>query len=80
METSLIHVFFISLKAQGEQNNSSASSNMGSCTFGPLVADGRDGGEKEIVYKLDPNQVDFHLHIIMATLTQVVGEAMDEDL
>lgn len=33
-----------------------------------------------MVYKLDPNQVDFHLHIIMATLTQVVGEAMDEDL
>lgn len=27
---------YISLKAQGEQNNSSASSNMGSCTFGPL--------------------------------------------
>lgn len=37
-------------------------------------------GQLEIVYKLDLNQVDFHLHIIMATLTQVVGEAMDEDL
>lgn len=33
-----------------------------------------------MVYKLDLNQVDFHLHIIMATLMQVVGEAMDEDL
>lgn len=28
--------FYISLKAQGEQNNSCASSNMSSCTFGPL--------------------------------------------
>lgn len=37
-------------------------------------------GRWEMVYKLDLNQVDFHLHIITATLTQVVGEAMDEDL
>lgn len=33
---SFFFFFYISLKAQGEQNNSSASSNMGSCTFGPL--------------------------------------------
>lgn len=33
-----------------------------------------------MVYKLDMNQVDSHLRIIMATLMQVVGEAMDEDL
>ncbi|KAK4817814.1 hypothetical protein QYF61_027865 [Mycteria americana] len=36
-------------------------------------------GHWEMVYKLDLNQVDFHLRIITATLTQVVGEAMDED-
>lgn len=33
---SCLFFFYISLKAQGEQNNSSTSSNMGSCTFGPL--------------------------------------------
>lgn len=33
-----------------------------------------------MVYKLDQNQVDFRLHIITATLMQVVGEAVAEDL